>query len=400
MLTLKPGKMLIKQCNLLLKIVNGMKKEKYTADELSLLQKEKGNICISIIVPTHKLSPDRRTDPLQLEKAIQKVKEYLQSKYTGVNINPLIQSIDELYGNIDFNRNAEGIGLFVSADVKKLVHFFFPVKEKVNIGDAFEVRDWLYQAYYNVPYYVLLLSEKEVKLFNARLNTVTEITDDHFPNKNIAEYEYNRPTRGSSYVGHAFVKEFEKDKSVMEEIRFESFFRQADDLLNSYLANEVPLIVAGDNKNLSYFRKITHHEKHIACYIPGNYLLSTENELGKLTWKAMKLFLDNGKERLISEFTEKIGRGLGMNGIQNIWKAAFEGRGLKLLVEKDFSVTGFIKNKDQYQLFLHPPKKTHHVLPDAVNNVIEMVLEKNGEVVIMENDSLKEFERIALITRY
>jgi len=379
---------------------NGMKKENFTDENLVLIQKEKGNICISIIAPTHKLSPERRTDSLHLEKAIQRAKEYLQNKYAGNNINPLTQAIDELYRQIDFNHNAEGIGLFVSANIKKLVQFYFPVKEKVTIEDSFEIRDLLYEAYYNKPYVVLLLSEKEAKLFNARLNIVSEITDDHFPQKNKAEYEYNRPTRGSSYVGNAFEKGFEKDKSVLEEIRFESFFRQADVLLNNYLVNQTPLIVAGANKNLSYFRKITQHDKNIVCYIPGNYILSDENELGLLTWNATKLFLDNGKEKLITDFKEKIGEGLGITGIQNIWKAAKEGRCFKLLVEKDLSVPGFIKNKDEYQLYLHPPNKTHHVLPDAVHDLIELVLEKNGEVIIVENDMLKDFERIALITRY
>lgn len=52
-----------------------MKKEKFTADEHPLLHNEKENVCISVIVPTHRLSPGRRTDPLQLVKAIRQAKE-------------------------------------------------------------------------------------------------------------------------------------------------------------------------------------------------------------------------------------------------------------------------------------------------------------------------------------
>lgn len=377
-----------------------MKKEIFTNEELALMQKEKGNICISVISPTHKLSPERRTDQVHVEKAIQRAKDYLQNKYSGKDVDPLLQAVDELYRDIDFNNNTEGIGLFVSAGIKKIVQFSFPVKEKVIIGNSFEIRDLLYEVYYNRPYVVLLLSEKEAKLFYARLNTLTEITDDHFPQLNKAEYEYNRPTRGSSYVGNAFEKEFEKDKSILEEIRFESFFRQTDGLLNSYLDNQTPLIVASANKNLSYFRKITQHDKNIACYITGNYFLAAGNELGDLSWNKMKLFLDNGKENLVRDFKEKIGEGLGITGIQDIWKAAKEGRGFKLLVEKDLSLPGFIINEDEYHLYLKPPKKAHHVLADAVNHLIETVLEKKGEVVMVENDTLKDQERIALITRY
>jgi hypothetical protein len=377
-----------------------MKQRRFTDDDLALLQNEKGNICISVISSTHRFSPERRTDQVRLEKVIQRAKDYLQNKYSGKDINTYIQAIDELFRNIDFNNNAEGIGLFVSENIKKRVQFFFPVKEKVIIGNLFEIRDLLYEDYYKRPYMVLLLSEKEAKLFKGRLHTVTEITDDHFPYINKAEYEYNRPTRGSSYVGNAFEKEFEKDKSILEEIRFQNYYRQTDSLLNSYLVNQTPMIVVSAGKNLAHFRKITQHDKNIVCYIPGNYFLLANNELGDLSWNDMKLFLENSKEDLINYFKEKIGEGLGITGIQNIWKAAKEGRGFKLLVENDFTLPGFIINEEEYHLYLQPPNKNHQVLADAINNLIEIVLEKKGEVIMLENDRLKDYERIALITRY
>lgn len=369
-------------------------------EALAILQKEKGDICITVISPTHRPSPEKRIDKVHLEGAIQRAKDYLQNQYNGKNINSHMEALDELYRNIDFNDNTEGIGLFVSAGIKKLVQFSFPVKEKVIIGNSFEIRDLLYEAYYNRPYDVLLLSEKEAKLFNGRLNTLTEITDDHFPQNNTAEYEYNKAARGSSYGGYAFVKEVEKDKSIMEEIRFENFFRQIDALLTGYLINQTPLIVVSAGKNLAHFRKITQHDKNIVSYISGNYFLSAANELGELSWNEMKVHLDNDKENLIRDLNEKIGEGLGITGIQDIWKAAKEGRGFKLLVEKDFSLPGFIINEEEYHLYLHPPKVAHHVLADAVNELIEIVLEKKGEVVMVENDRLKDHARIALITRY
>ena len=377
-----------------------MSKKHLFPNDLPLLLKEKGNICISIIAPTHRLSPERRTDALQLEKAIQQAKAYLETRYADKNTLPLIQAIDQLYDQIDFLHNAEGVGLFISENVKKLVHFFFPVRERIVISDSFEIRDLLYEFYYSTPYMVLLLSEKEVKLFNAKLNKLTEIKDEHFPRKYKEEYAYSHPTRGSSFVGYANVKEFEKDKSILEEIRIEMFFRETDHLLKEYLFNGTPLIVAGDTKILSAFRSITSHSKNIACNIPGNYLSLNESELGVLTWKAIKLFLDNKMEKPVNDFREKVGQGLGITGIENIWKAVMEGRGFKLLVEKDFSIPAYVKNTNDYELYLRPPKEPHKALPNVVNNLIETVLDKNGEVFLVENDILKDYGRIALITRY
>ena len=97
---------------------------------------------------------------------------------------------------------------------------------------------------------------------------------------------------------------------------------------------------------------------------------------------------------------KKIGEHLGISGIQEVWQAAKEGRAFKLLVEKDFRKPGFVA-KDAYKLFfLRPPQNSHKILADAVDDIIEMVLEKNGQVFFTDNDALKDYQRIALITRY
>lgn len=99
---------------------------------------KKINICIFIVIPTHQLQPEDGTDMAQLETIKQQVKSYLQGKY-GMAISPLIQAMDELYQQIDFMHSAAGIGLFVSFKVKRLIHFFFPVKGKVIIGQSSDI---------------------------------------------------------------------------------------------------------------------------------------------------------------------------------------------------------------------------------------------------------------------
>ncbi|HVU97101.1 MAG TPA: hypothetical protein VHE34_17850 [Puia sp.] len=373
------------------------------AEELAAsMQREKGNICISIIVPTHKLSPERRVDHLVLDKAVRAAKKYLSLNFREEEIKPLQQSVDELYQRIDFNHNAMGIGLFVSANIKELVQFFFPVKEKVIIGRSFEVRDLLYQAYYSHPYYTLLLTEKEARLFEGRLNHLLEIKDDNFPRKYVDDYIYTRPTRGSSFVGNSFVKEYEKDKSQLEEIRYQHFCGLVEDGLKHYLTNKnsVPLIIAGAKKDLSYFRMATRQTKNIIGEVEGNYSYVTTTALGDLVWEVLRPHLDKVKQQLIGEFDEKIGERRGISGIHEIWKAAKEGKGLTLLVEKDLSLPGFLPKENEYDLWLHPPKKAHQVLADAVDDLMEIVLEKSGKVILLENNSLKDHQGMALITRY
>lgn len=372
----------------------------FMADEvLATMEQEKGKLCVSVIVPTHSIQPAKRTDQLEIEKAIQTAKEQLTDQYSIDQVTPLLQAMDELYRQIDYTHPKEGIGLYVSDAVQKLVYFDFPVQEKIIISPSFEIRDWVYQTYYDTPYFILLLSENEIKLFRAQLDSITEVMDGHFPKMYTEAYEYNPPTRGSSYTGHAFTKDFEKDKSELEAVHIQKFFRSADGSLPNYLNDQSLLVIAGAYKDLAYYDEITRHEKNIACHIPGNYFFTALDELSRMTWMAVQLFLDKKKDQLLNEFREKIGARLGIEGITAVWKAVNEGRGHTLLVEKDYAIPGFIK-EDGYLLYLQPPGEPCHTLPDAVEALIELVIEKKGRVVMVDNDKLRAYDRIALIARY
>lgn len=377
-----------------------MKSEKLLGEELLAMQKEKGKICVSIIVPTHRLSPERRVDKLEVERAINNAKELLKYRYTVSDITPLLQAIDELYEGIDFIHNSDGVGLYISPNIKLAVQYPFPVEEKVMVEDNFELRDLLYKMNYANPYFVLLLTQKGVRLFESTWDDLNEIKDNNFPKEYVEEYLYNPPSRATSYAGHAQLQSVEKDKSMLEEIRFKDFFRHADELLNDYLVGNTPLILLGVEKELSWFENISAHKKHIIDKIAGSYNYSNQTQLADITWPAMRLHLDNERVQLIKEFTEKMGEHLGISGIQEVWQAAKEGKAFKLLVEKDFRRPGFVNKDDEYRLHLHPPQKLHRVLADAVDDIIEMVLEKNGHVFFTDNDMLKDYQRIALITRY
>jgi Bacterial archaeo-eukaryotic release factor family 3 len=373
--------------------------EKLLGEDLLYMLQGKGKICISIIVPSHRLSPDRRVDKLEVERAIAKAKELIKYRYTESNTDPLLQSMDELYKDIDFTHNADGLGLYVSPDIKLAVQYPFPVKEKVMVGDNFEVRDLLYKVNYSGPYFVLLLTEKGARFFEGEWSLLKEIKDKNFPKQYTEEYIYNPPSRSTSYAGHAHVKSFEKDKSILEEIRLKDFFRYTDELLNDYLVGNIPLVLLGTEREMALFDKISSHKKHIINKVGGSYNYSNKKQLADIAWPAVYSYLQNERVLIIKEFTEKIGEHHAVSGIEEVWRAAREGKGLKLLVEKDFRSPGFVSG-EAYHLYLHPPKAAHRALADAVDDIIEMVLEKKGKVFFTDNGMLKDFQCIALITRY
>ena len=373
--------------------------EKLLSQDLVALQQEKGNTCISIIIPTHRRNPERRLDRKEIEKVIARAVEALGEREPEASRKILLESLDQLAQTIDFNHQTEGIGLYVSSHIKILIHFPFPVEEKLIIGDHFELRDLLYKVNLSKPYLVLQISEKDSHLYEGSVDELLEVRDAHFPAVYNDQYEYNPASQSSTMAGYAHVKSNEKDKSVMEEIRFKQFFHQIDKKLNEYLQGDKGIVLLGAEKELSWFENQTRHANRIFHKIAGNYNHLNHKEIADLVWPHVRKHLLEEQAQSIREFQEKVGQKHAISGIQEVWKASREGNASKLLVEKDFHKPGFVE-ADTEHLFLQPPRVAHQATPDAVEDIIEMVLKKKGQVLFMENDGLKDFQHIALITRY
>ncbi len=367
--------------------------------DFTRIYNETGKICVSIILPTHKLSHERQVDRVSVSKAIEKAGILLKEKFGVYNFEKITQTLNELFSEIDFDHNDEGLGLFVSESQRLMIKFPFPVVEKIIIGNRFEIRDLLIAEKYNTPYLMLHFNEQGAKLYQGQMDHLQEIKDEYFPAEYAEEYEYNPPGKSSFFAGSSVVEQFEGDKSVQQAIHFKNFLQKTDKKLAPYLVKNMELIVMAPKKELAWFQSVTSHFEKVIASIHGNFQHDSLTEIANTCWKEMKLYLDKISRQEFDLFREKIGQKHAVFGLDEVWKSAREGKALKLLVEKDFMFTGYT-DEQEYELHGSPAGENDKVLPDAVDELIRMVLDKNGGVCFTENDQLKEYDRIALITRY
>ena len=130
--------------------------------EIEEILDHKEEFCVSIILPTHRLTPDRFQDKLVFKKIVSEVKNLLieKSKESQKDISNVIENLEKQYEQIDFNHSLDGLGIFVSSTISKSIRFPFSVVEKISISDKFYVRDLLYYNQTMFDYYVLSLQEK------------------------------------------------------------------------------------------------------------------------------------------------------------------------------------------------------------------------------------------------
>lgn len=367
--------------------------------ELDMMLAQNGKPCISITVPTAKYGRARTQNPDLIERAIKRAKQLLAHSAWPKDLRDQVEHrLDLLQENIDFMRLQEGLAIFLSTDFFKIQLLPFQVKEKVTLSDKFELRDLIYYAQFLQPYYLLALSKKRVRLFKGSGRDLQEIINNDFPKKYVEEYEYERPSIGSS--SSPGLKSFEPDKSVMEDIRISDFFRHADQSLTKYIKDKDYLFIAGVEEELADFDRISRHLPNIAGKIAGNFDVDAVHPLAETAWNNIKEKVKTTQRKLVTRLDDDFGNDLALDGVRNVWRAAREGRGRMLLLERDYHVIGYVHPSDPDHLFLTPPVGDYHIINDVTDEIIRTIQEKGGEIGIMENGDLKGHDHIAMLLRY
>jgi len=368
-------------------------------DEVYGLLQDQNGPCLTIILPTHREGNEKKPDFTLIKKYTEKARRLVVENF-GKNIGgPILEKLADIVDNLDFDHSQEGIGLFISQSTQQVIRFPFPVESKIMVGESFEIRDVLYKSGLGLPYYVLVLTEKGARLFGGHVAELLEIKDQHFPENYHDDYIYEKSFQSASNAGATHVKSMEKDKSILEEIRLKNFFHHIDQRLQSYILPSIPLFVFGTVEILGWFKEVSKHKTNIKGTVNGSYGTASISQIAPLAWTQMHSFLQDSHHGYLKEFEESIGQGKGTSGLQTIWNAVREGRGRKLLVEKDYRCPGFVAH-DSDALFLHQPNVPHRNLPDVVDDIIEKMIEKNGEVILVDNGQLEDYDHMVLITRY
>jgi len=356
--------------------------------ETQKLMNEHSSACVTVIVPAHHISNDRLTDPQTLFNAVNAAKQILDKKYRGESFLDGIKGrLDNAVHDVDYLHTVNGIGIYISPNIFRIINFTIPVKEKVIVGDSFDWRDLLCQEEADTEFLVLAMSRKNIRLYKGHGAHIDEVKDGDFPFTYEETYEYMRPSLGSSFSEN-MVKSPEKDKSILAEIRMKDFIRHADSALGKYL-NGLPLIIAGDVKELSDYMEVSRHVNKVAGKVVGIYY-DAHKQLAQLAHDALIENVKQRNEKLISQARELIGKRMIAKGVEEVQHAAQDGMGMNLLVERDLQYPAHKTNGQTEFLSTN----------NAVDMVIKSVMAKKGKVTFVDNGSLKDFDGMGMLLRY
>lgn len=344
---------------------------------------------VSIILPFEPKMNLKTELNHSLKTAADKVELELRNEYPEEMSSLVVKKLRTLIRGLNFNTHKKSIAIYVSPVFEKVLYLDVMVEEKIIIDESFEIRDLVYSKKQLHKYLVLLLSGKECRIYLGNTDTFVRIVSNTA--ETVFAYDNDRPERVGNF----------SDVSERKEIMMDKFLHHIDKSLDLILnAYHLPLFVLGTDRILGHFKKLTSHKTAVVEYVAGNYEEASLPQLKKILepyiadWKKIK------QKDLLNQLEEAAGKKRLAWGMKEVWREAMGHKGRLLVVEKNYMYPA--QHGSSEEVIYQSPEAYNKFsyIKDAVDDVIEKVLEIGGDVEFVDENLLKEYDRIALVQYY
>jgi hypothetical protein len=343
-----------------------------------------GEVCVSVILNTHRTRPDNQQDIILLKNLVKEAEERLLNEYDKRYIEPVIKNLNSIVAGIDHNHNLESLILFASHDFADYTRLPVDVKDRVVIDESFATRDLVRAMHQESAYYILVLSRQNARLIEAFNDKVVEEIDGKFPIKNSL---YTTDKLKLSMV--------DGQDNMIEE-----FFNRVDKTVWEVTKDHtLPIVLATESRNFDHYFKVSDRKDLILGHINRGRDDDKAHHIVAEAWTLVLDLIKTRNEARMSDLRSAVTSGKFVSDYNDILKAIREGRGKTLFVRKGYFQPAILEN-DVIQLIENRGNNMKNVIDDINDELIEMNMAFGGDTVFIDNDEMDLFERIALITRY
>ena len=377
-----------------------------TRAELKILVEKQSGRCdsVSIFMPTYKTGPEIKQNPARLKNLLVKAEEQLEAILPrAVEARRFLSPIEKLQSDTLFWQHpGNGLAIFLSQDV--LRYYFLPLsfEESVVVSHRFQIKPLLPLFSGDGTFYVLALSQNEVKLLRCTHYGVKGIDLAGIIPGSLAEairpegtgrnlqYHSGAPGKGKeSVVFHG------QGPEKVDENNITRYFQQINKgLCQSLTGENAPLVLAGVNYLHPIYKKVNKYPHLFDKGIDGNPEGLSLDELHRRAWDLVQPYFARTKAEALNEYRTLVGTGHTSSNIEEIVPNAYRG-GVKLL----FVAPGIRKwgtfDPDSITVKLH--EKAESCDEDLMDFAAAYTLIHRGMVYIVKPEDIPDGLPIAAV---
>jgi len=347
---------------------------------------ENSNPCVTISLNTHLTKPDSKKDRILIKNLCRQAEIRLISEFNKRKLTHLLQKLKTIPDEIDISLNLDSLHIFVSNKTKVIIRSSWPVQaDTVNISGRFALRPLIYASNRTDEYLILLLSQSGVRLFTAINKTIIgEVKNKSFPFGENVHY-------------HTDPLKISDPKAVDNMIR--EFLNKVDKaVVKVHHHTGLQCVIISTEDNYSRLMQVADKPELYLGFAKINYNNTANHFISDQSWEIVRKMQNDRTLEAIGEMKEAIAQGKVYTDLQEIYRAAKEGRGDLMITSYNYYQA--VKIKDESELELVQDVTLPGVIDDITSNIAWEVISKNGRVFFTGSDNLQGLGNIALKVRY
>lgn len=368
---------------------------------------ETGGPNVSIYQPTHKSRPENMQDPIRFKNLTQRIKNSLEEKYSGEEVESIMERLKEIEQDKTFwNNTKDGLAILVNKNDCVVYKLNREVDELAVVADNFHIKPLIRNFQSADKYHILGITRNDFNIYEGNRygiemleidedvdKTKKEVLGDQYTESNLMTGRYSGGATGSTTVQGVGSRKDEIDKDT------EKYFRYIDKFISENYSKvmELPLMLVALSEHQGEFRNLSKNNYLLEEGINKDPEALPREEIEKLSWEKMEpLYIQRTKD-LVDRYEFQRSKFLATDDLAEIARAALEGKIDTVMVEHGNIEPGRINRKTGE---IERGELENPELDDVLDDLGELALKSDSEVIVLPSDRMPSDTGIAAIFRY
>jgi hypothetical protein len=375
-----------------------------SVDELAMLMRPVSPPAVSIYLPTHRAVPETLQDPIRFKNLLHAADEQLlaagaRESEAKALLAPAVELLDDSHF---WQHQRDGLAVFVALGIFRPYRVACRLNEMVVVSHRFHLKPLVPLVTGDSTFFLLALSQNQVRLFEGSRDTLGEIDLEGVPSNRAEALKYDDPQKQLQYrtSGPGRTATFHGHGTGIEEHKNNllRFFRQVDAGVERLVRGQrAPLVLAGVEYFFPIYREASRYPDLVEDGIAGNPERLSDETLHQRAWSLLEPRFARAQEEAAARYRQLAGTGRTSTDVAGIVSAAHHGR-----VDVLFTV----RNTQQWGSY-DPVADRVQLLPEAAPGgqdlfdlALVQALSRKAAVHVLDPPRMPAPAPIAAIFRY